>query len=828
MAKYRIPRDTDVEGDLRVYSNTAIDGDLQVTGDIVTSGSITTESTTKSVALLPTIAGFVPIIEIFVNSDAQDVLQPQTGNFANAKADIHVPTGITKLIVNVDATPTGGNAEEGVFISNASIPTGSRETILEVEFVVTGNNTRDVDYEVLIPTGLGTEVDIIPNSDLRITITATEPLTSTFRIDRRNSTRFKEIIRTSGGSTIYRDNEDIDAALVPVDTITQLPGTNVQEVFESVTKHPSTTLLPSGEERRFHAQIFRNSSGEITVNDYVLARTFHTTSLNLTDNPLGTNVSIIIGQFDHIFIGHETDPTFDTLIRLAQGSVPISTLEPDGVTPRDPADIRADLIAIRDDTTGDYTRVNEDSAADEIRVQAGQIVVADDTDPETMASLELFYANATSGPVDVTIDISDIEDSIIHNNIELGKLAGHWVGEGLTQRAATRAVEVTFRPGNLIQIIVRDEDVSIVDGDFPGFMVGDFIGISDSIDTVDLNDTASIDAKLRITAISFSTDTTIVASIIRVYSNPTTAAFSIFSFNDGPVTQEFVFVNEDLELTNIRPGPGIRISNRELLIQGTADDLISIHTQSVDEYRGDDPSPTDYLAQIEENLDLDSSQDFYNILGLHLVFNVPGAVPQIGDIDVTIPSGTTYYLFPPGTSNFSDTDPSVVLRADDHRMTLPGDLVQVRFVVLRGLDTLIPNYPGGTHSIQESNFIHTAIWRYGKIDEGFPFTLQRDHSQNLVFTESPEAATTTSESSDNTLTTKNYVDDILTYADLVNGAGKIEDSGEVNGNQYIEYSHPTQFDGDGNQEKFFRVFLPGEEEIRIATSDGDVILTRVY
>ena len=937
MAKYRIPRDTDVEGDLRVYGN-------------VTDGNgHSIEADMKSVAIDQPSTIFEPLIEILVNSDVSpDILIPRivSGFTPDQKVDIHVPTGIDKLTINIDDTPSSGNPAI-VFITNASGSTtsGGIETYLEVEFVVTsGDRVMSYDAAALTP-AQGTRIDIIPGSSQETTVTAANPLTSIFRIDRRNSTRFEEIVRTSGGSTEYRPNEDIDADVVPITAITNVlnpsndPAANVQEALAGIQDNIDAVTVgtlnitaddvsitpidgittPNNNAQEALASLQSNINdigpwvpkvwtvGEKTIWDgaiYLLGVTDK--DANDTDDPAtdtdwseliatpgdlnvgastayvlnytttqadvladvtlrrsnvlhalvqeeeflngnGQPAIVYINRNDHVELRFRETPG-DPLSSIIDSELYIATAH--SLSPIPAGTI--DFATILDDT-GNFLKVQVDE--DTGHVEAGLLSV-DTTSPTSTANLGLFYGTDTTGTADVDIDFSELENEIIANDTRLDRLDGNFHGSGLEQITDMDAVSITYGFGNAVLITV--------DGIVPNTTVdvGEFIGLVDGTALTELDDPSLLDFKLKVTAVDdISGNTRYTASIISGQGALSTPVF-VYRFVDDPADGDIVVVNPSRELRNVNATDGsvsvsgniisagvhsgiVNAVDQEIeLFYGTdttvtadvdvdisaiatpafsLDALInSIHQENAEEYEGGSDFTT-----IRESLVDPHAEDFYNSLGLFLVFR-----GSLTDINTLIPDGTHYYLFDFNGNEdevFTTTIPRVVLRATNYRNHLGGSpaVTQVKFSVIRGLNNIFDSdYTGGTRTLDNNDPIHDYLWRGDKADTTTRsrHTLQEKVDGDLVLTEKPIAATTENDDDDGTLTTKGYVDfKVITYADIVNGAGKIESSGEVSGNQFIEYSHPGS-----PGVNFFRIFLTGEEEIRRDSSTGDIILTREY
>ena len=219
MAKYRIPRDTDVEGDLRVYSNTTIDGDLEVTG------SVTTASTTKTV----TTDVQVSLIQIIVNDNTV------TDPINNSVWTIHVPETIDTLDLFLTA---GATHDVEVYVTNE---TGERKDLdirYRAEFAPKEIYYTLSDASLIAINPLAGSIPGI--ADLILT-QATSSYAS-YRISYRNANLVDEVERLVHPNTIptYRDDRDIDARFVPVGTIPGVltpnndPVANVQEALVGI------------------------------------------------------------------------------------------------------------------------------------------------------------------------------------------------------------------------------------------------------------------------------------------------------------------------------------------------------------------------------------------------------------------------------------------------------------------------------------------------------------------------------------------------------------------------------------------------------------------
>ena len=939
MAKYRIPRDTDVEGTLTVSTglnvegttalnttgitgNTTIDGDLQVTGSVTTAGSVATVKVVST-------DHDVNVIEIVVNSDRDDF------ELVSNLLQVFVLPHYDVLDISLNA-PGVDTIDIQIYITNETGERQDLEVIYRANF--TGKNLAYVGAQIpsdslinFIDTmGLGNEFSLQTNQNA----------SAEYQISYRNANLVDEVVRREHNSAaVYRTDRDIDADFVPVDPITGVltpsndPVANVQEalvgiqgnidavtvgtlnitagdvsineidgvstptndaqealeslqgnidaigpwvagawargdiaiynralyVLGAASKSASDIITPDLDANwsnylevpddlaaptnsvNYVLSYTHDTSGNFTEVDLRRANTLHvfTEGVAVTDTG-GNNIEVKVIQNDHVEL------------RLGGG---MSDLYISAAPSTDILINTVDFQAFLDDPVNSFLKVQLDE--DVGHVEAGLLSV-DTTSPTSTASLGLFYDTITTGSPDVVIDFSELENEIIANDTRLDRLDGNFHGSGLA--LISQADTITYGFGNSVLVTVP----GIVGTDLVD--VGDFIGLEDGVALTDLTNPGLLDIKLKVTAraVIGNTDTRYTASIISVVGTGilSTTVF-VYGFVDDPADGDIVVVNPSRELRNVNATDGsvsvsgnvisagvhsgiVNANAQEIeLFYGTAptgtadvdvdisaiatpafslDALInSIHQENAEEYEGGTDFLTIYSTLVDPH-----AEDFYNSLGLFLVFE-----GSLTDINTLIPDGTHYYLFDDANNNldevFTTTIPRVVLRATNYRNHLGGTpaVTQVKFSVIRGLNNIFDSdYTGGTRTLDTNDPIHDYLWRGDKADTATRsrHTLQEKVDGDLVLTEKPTASTTEGDDDDGTLTTKDYVDfKVITYADIVNGAGRIESSGEVSGNQFIEYSHPGS-----PGVNFFRIFLAGEEEIRRDSSTGDIILTREY
>ena len=210
MAKYRIPRDTDVEGDLTVFTgldvvgttdlhntdidgNATISGDLTVTGDIVTTGSVVSESTTKSLSTDVQVS----LLHIIVNDDTA------TDPISGTNWTVHVPETIETLEIDLTA-PTTHDMQ--VYITNT---TGERKD-LDVRYRA---ERVDKGIRYTVPAGL-TAINPITSIGSTFLLDQDHNSYASYRISYRNANLADEVERLVHPDTIptYRDDRNIEAS----------------------------------------------------------------------------------------------------------------------------------------------------------------------------------------------------------------------------------------------------------------------------------------------------------------------------------------------------------------------------------------------------------------------------------------------------------------------------------------------------------------------------------------------------------------------------------------------------------------------------------------